>query len=160
MLPLPWIQFKSLTVIMLTTLLSLQTRLEICNSNWTNSMTIHVSKGSSWALTKQKSWSSSAGVTLQFPFSRTTAHLWNSSLNSNTLESLLLMIEACSQRWEDGRQLQVCHCQSLQNWWQQGHQASTENMPCYGFSRSLLWQLVFTVVKYGPLLLWHMIPKK
>jgi len=33
-------------------------------------------------------------------------------------------------------------------------------MPCYGFSRSLLWQLVFTVVKYGPLLLWHMIPQK
>ena len=23
--------------------------------------------------------------------------------------------------WEDGRQLQVCHCQSLQNWWQQGY---------------------------------------
>ena len=32
-LPLPWIQFKSLTVIMLMTLLSLQTRLKIYNSN-------------------------------------------------------------------------------------------------------------------------------
>ena len=29
-----------------------------------------------------------------------------------------------------------------------------------GFSRSLLRQLVCTVVKYGPLLLWHMIPQK
>ena len=38
--------------------------------------------------------------------------------------------------------------------------SSTENMPCYGFSRSLLWKLVFTVVKYGLLLLWHMIPQK
>jgi uncharacterized Tic20 family protein len=26
--------------------------------------------------------------------------------------------------------------------------------------RSLLWQLVGTVVKHGPLLLWHMIPQK
>ena len=32
---------------------------------------------------------------------------------------------------------------------------------CSNFpTRSLLWQLVFTVVKYGPLLLWHMIPQK
>jgi len=77
-------QLNSLTVIMLTTLLSLQTRLKICNSNWTNSMTIHVSKGSSSTLTKQKSWSSSAGVNLRFPRSRTTAHLLNLSLNSNT----------------------------------------------------------------------------
>jgi hypothetical protein len=29
-----------------------------------------------------------------------------------------------------------------------------------GFSRSSLWQLVCTVVKYGPLLLWLMIPQK
>ena len=35
-----------------------------------------------------------------------------------------------------------------------------ENMQCYGFSRSLLWKLVCTVVKYGPFLLWHMIPQK
>ena len=35
-LPLPWIQFISLTVIMLVTLLSLQTRLKVCNSNRTN----------------------------------------------------------------------------------------------------------------------------
>jgi hypothetical protein len=68
-------QLKSLTVIMLMTLLSLQTRLKICNSNWTNSMTIHVSKGSSSTLTTQKSWSSSAAVTLRFPPSRTLAHL-------------------------------------------------------------------------------------
>ena len=80
-LPLPWIQFKSLTVIMLMTSLSLQTRLKVCNSNWTNSMTIHVSKGSSSTLTKQKSWSSLAVVTLRFQPSRTTAHLWNLSLN-------------------------------------------------------------------------------
>jgi len=60
-------------------------------------MTIHVSKGSRSTLTKQKSWSSSAGATLRFPPSHTTAHLWNLSLNSNTLESLLLVMEACSQ---------------------------------------------------------------
>ena len=35
-LPLPWIQFRSLTVITLMTLLSLQTRLKICSSNRTN----------------------------------------------------------------------------------------------------------------------------
>ena len=57
----------------------------------------HVLKGSSWTLTKQKSWSFSAGVTLRFPLSRTTAHLWNLSLNSNTLESLLLVMETCTQ---------------------------------------------------------------
>ena len=96
-LPLPWTQFKSLTVIMLMTMLSLQTRLKICNSNWTNSMTIHVSKGSSSTLTKQKTWSSSARVTLRFPPSRTMALLWNLSLISNTLESLFLVMEACTQ---------------------------------------------------------------
>ena len=61
-----------------------------------------VSKGSSWTLTKQKSWSASAGLTLRFPPSRTTAHLWNLSLNSNTLKSLLLVMESCSpllRRW-------------------------------------------------------------
>ena len=122
-LPLPWIQFKSLTVIMLMTLLSLQTRLKIYNSNWTNFITIHVLKGSSSTLTKQKSWSSSAGATLRFPPSRTTAHLWNLSQNSNTLESLLLVMKHAHSCWEDGRQIQVCHCQSLQNWWKQGYQA-------------------------------------
>ena len=50
---------------------------------------------------------------LRFPPLRTTARLWNLSLNSNTLESLLLVMEACSQLLEGGRQLQVCHCQSL-----------------------------------------------
>ena len=44
-LPLPWTQFKSLTVIMLMTMLSLQTRLKVCSSNSTNSTTIHFSKG-------------------------------------------------------------------------------------------------------------------
>jgi hypothetical protein len=41
--------------------------------------------------------------TFGFPPSRTTAHLWNLSLNTNTLESLLLVMEACSQllrRWQ------------------------------------------------------------
>ena len=52
---------------MLMTLLSFQTRLKVCNSNWSNSMTIHVSKGSNWTMTKQKSWSSSAGLLLQHP---------------------------------------------------------------------------------------------
>ena len=144
---------KSFTVIMLMTLLSLQTRLKIYNSNWTNFITIHVLKGSSSTLTKQKSWSSSAGATLRFPPSRTTAHLWNLSQNSNTLESLLLVMKHAHSCWEDGRQIQVCHCQSLQNRWQQGYQA--QEMQCYGFSRSLLWQLVCTVVKYGPHLLWQ-----
>jgi len=37
--------------------------LQLQHSNWTISMTIPVSKGSSWTLTKQKSWSSVAGVT-------------------------------------------------------------------------------------------------
>jgi len=60
--------------------------------------------------------------------------------------------------WEDGRQLQVCHCQSLQNWWQQGYKQD------YGITMAFpglcfAWQLVVTVVKYGPLL-WHMIPQK
>jgi len=84
---------RSLTVIadhqhhdgMLMTLLSLQTRLKVCSFKWTNSMTVHVSKDSSLTLTKQKSWSSSAGLLLQLPPSHTTAHLWNLSLNSNTL---------------------------------------------------------------------------
>jgi len=30
---------------------------------------------------------------------------------------------------------------------------SKQKMLCHGFSRSLPWQLVYTVVKYGPLLL-------
>ena len=60
-----------------------------------NYTTTHVSRGSSSTLTKQKSWSSSAGVTLRIPPSRTTAHLWSLSLKSNTLESLLLVMEAC-----------------------------------------------------------------
>jgi len=144
---------------MLTTLLSLQTRLKICNSNWTNSTTLHVSKGSSSTLTKQKSRSSSAGVFQWFPRSRTTAHLWNLSLNSNTLESLLLVMEACSQllsRWQTTSGLPLPEFTELVT----ARVSSTENMPCYGFSRSLLWQLVFTVVKYGPLLHWHMIPQK
>jgi hypothetical protein len=37
------------------------------------------------------------------PTSRTTTRLWNLSLNSNTLESLLLVMEACTQllrRWQ------------------------------------------------------------
>ena len=66
-LPLPWVKFKSFTVIMLMTLLSLQTRPRVCNSNWTNSMTLHGSEGSSWTLTKQKSWSSLARLLIRFP---------------------------------------------------------------------------------------------
>ena len=38
-----------------------------------------------------------AAVTLRFPPSRMTAHLWNLSLISNVLESFLLVMEACSQ---------------------------------------------------------------
>jgi hypothetical protein len=38
--------------------------------------------------------------------------------------------------------------------------SNTVNLSCCGFSRSAIWQLVWTVVKYGPLLLWHMIPQK
>jgi len=52
---------------------------------------------------KTKSWSSSAAVTLRFPPSHTMALLWNFSLNSNTLESLLFVMEACTQllrRWQ------------------------------------------------------------
>jgi hypothetical protein len=58
-LPLPWIHFRSLTVIVLMTLLSLQTRLKLCSSSWIHSMTTLVSKGLSWTLIKRKSWSSS-----------------------------------------------------------------------------------------------------
>jgi len=59
MLPLPWIQFRSLTVIKLMTLLSLQTRLKVCNSNWTNYMTIHVQRAQAekWATCNPASWS-------------------------------------------------------------------------------------------------------
>jgi len=137
---------------MLMTSLSLQTRLKICNSNWTNSMTIHVLEGSSSALTKQKSWSSSAGATLRFPPSRrhTSGTCHRIQIPWNHSYSWWKYAHSC---WEDGRQIQACHCQSLQNRWQQGYQA--QEMQCYGFSRSLLWQLVCTVVKYGPHLLWQ-----
>ena len=159
MLPLPWIQSKSLTVNMLTTLLSLQTRLIICNSNWTNSMTLHVSKGSSTTLTKQKSWSSLAGVTLQFPpnvrrHTSGTCHWiqipWNHSYSWWKHAHIQLL-----RRWQTTSGLPLLpEFTELVT----ARVSNKENMQCCGFSRSLLWQLVCMVVKYGPLLLWHMIP--
>ena len=147
-LPLPWIQFNPSLWLCWWHCSHFK---HGCNSNWTNSMTIHVLKGSSSTLTKQKSWSSSAGATLRFPPSRTTAHLWNLSLNSNTLKSLLLVMEACSQllrRWQTNSGPPLPEFTESVT----ARVSSTKNMQCYGFSRSLLWQLVCTVVKYGPLL--------
>ena len=68
-----------------------------------NFMNIHISKGSSWTLTEQ-----SHGIFqqeyLRFPPLRTMAHLWNLSLNSNTLEPFLLVMGVCTQlfsrRWQ------------------------------------------------------------
>ena len=68
-------------------------------------------------------------------------------------------MKACSQllrRWQTNSGLPLPEFTELVT----ARVSCTENMPCYGFFRSLLWQLVFTVVKYGPLLLWHMFPQK
>ena len=101
----------------------------------------------------------SSGILLRFPPSRTMAHLWNLSLHSNTLQSLLPVMEACTQllrRWQTASGLPLPEFTELVT----ARVSGTESMPCYGFSRSLLWQLVYAAVKYGPLLLWHMIPQK
>jgi len=71
------------------------------------------------------------------PPSRTTAHLWNLSQNSNALESLLLVMEACSQllrRWQTNSGLPLPEFAELVT----ARVSSTESMQCYGFSRSLL----------------------
>ena len=143
---------------MLMTLLSLQIRLKICNSNWTNSMTIHVSKGSSWTLTKQKSWSSSARILLRFPPAIPTITYDGTPLElvtefkhlGITLTRDGSMLTA-ARRWQTTSGLPLPEFIKLVI----ARVSSTENLQCYGFSRSLLWQLVCTVVKYGPLLLWH-----
>jgi hypothetical protein len=132
-LPLPWIQLKSLTVIMLTTLLSLQIRLKVCNSNWTNLLTMHVSKGSIWTLTKQKLWSSSAGVTLRFPRSRTYQCALREFREETGIDGTPLklvteykylgitltrdgsMLTAAKKMADNFRS--AIACQSLQNWW-------------------------------------------
>ena len=85
-----------------------------------NSMTIHVSKGSSSALTKQKSWSSSARILLRFPPAIPTITYDGTPLELVTEfkhlgitltrdGSMLISAEKMA-----GKQLQVCHCQSLQ----------------------------------------------
>ena len=68
-------------------------------------------------------------------------------------------MEACSQllrRWQTTSGLLLQELTELVT----ARVSSTENKPCFGFSRSLLWQLVLTVVEYGPLFHWHMIPQK
>ena len=59
------------------------------------------------------------------------------SLNSNTLESLLLAMEACTRllkRWQTISGLPLPEFTELVI----ARISSTENMQCYGFSRSLL----------------------
>ena len=151
MLPLPWIQLKFLTVIMLMTLLSLQTRLKTqlqLNKlyDYTRFKGLKLNTGETKVMI---TFSSGNSTIPTFTYDSTPLEL---VLNSNTLESLLLVMEACSQllrRWQTTSGLPLPEFTELVT----ARVSNRKNMQCYGFSRSLLRQLVCTVVKYGPLLL-------
>jgi hypothetical protein len=53
--------------------------------------------------------------------------------------------------WEDGRQLEARNNEFTEPVLARVSPPVCENMPCCGFSRSSLWQLACTDVKYGPL---------
>ena len=143
---------------MLMTLLSLQTRLKTqlqLNKlyDYTRFKGLKLNTGETKVMI---TFSSGNSTIPTFTYDSTPLEL---VLNSNTLESLLLVMEACSQllrRWQTTSGLPLPEFTELVT----ARVSNKENMQCYDFSRSLLWQLVCTLVKYGPLLLWHMISQK
>ena len=150
---LPWTQFRSLTVIMLMTSLSPQTRLKVCRSSWTNYMAAYTRfKGLKLNTDKTK---------VKVFFSSNTHAIPTFTYNGTPLElvtqfkylGITLTRDGSVLSWEDGNFRPAL----ARVYRTDGGKA---DYSCCGNSRSLLCQLVCTVVKYGPLLPWHMIPQK